>query len=566
MLESYRITPALSKPAEVVKLLPARMNPLPDELFSSWLVRLAMAHGMKLHSFCVEVFGRNASIWNRDIDKSADESMIGVVAARTNTSSERVLQTTLGDYAGKIYETHNPHGNSAWIMPLRIYHRLRRRNGLQFCPFCLREDAEPYYRRKWRLSWTTVCEKHRIVLLDRCPGCFEPVVFHRQEMGNRNQPVAYSTTVCPSCETDWTSKASLAACAAADEQSVAFQKSLKETMATHRAEIPNFGSVHSILFFKGLKQIIRILSVCNRSVEFRTEISRRSGIEIEKKVKEMNFDFLPVERRHRVLQAAHWLIDHWADEFIEIAKATKTWSSVLLPQNGDVPFWYRSVVEENLKGETFGASKVEIRSALSFLEKSSENDGKFILPLDLKRFMQSRDVLNRKSPKFKIEIYERIRNYNRRVFAAECRNSSRSKTVLDERNSKRQIFVRNESLLNRSLENLRIEERLRWIKEYRKIKSFRIASKKLGVSSSVLRIWYRRFTEDGIPGLASRFRPPDTLGTRKIFRREEKWIVAYHEKGLNITETVRSLKKDYDFLVCRQTVRKVLSDYLKRPS
>ena len=459
MLADERITLELSEPAEAVKLLPARMNPLPDELLSSWLVRLAMAHGMKLHSFCVEIFGRKASIWNRDIDKSADESLITTVAARTDTSFESAFRTTLADYAGRIYETHNPQGNSAWIMPLRIYHRLRRRNGLQFCPFCLREDVEPYYRREWRLSWITVCVKHRIVLLDKCPGCCEPVVYHRQEMGNRNQPVAYSTTVCPSCQTDWTSKASLAVCVAADEQSVKFQKSLKETAETNWTKILNFGSVHSILFFKGLKQILRILSVCNRSIEFRAEIGRRSGIAIGKKVEERHFDLLPVERRHRILQAAAWLMERWTDEFVEIAKTTKTWSSVLLPQNGDVPFWYRSVVESNLTGAAHGISEAEIRSALSWLEKRNEGSGEFILPLHLKQFMQNKDILNKKSSKFKIEIYERIRKYNQRNFVTKCRSTSKTILVFEERKIKCQVFIHYESLISRWLKNLRFEEK-----------------------------------------------------------------------------------------------------------
>ncbi len=415
MSEAYRRSSTFIEPVTEVKLLPARMNPQPDELLSSWLVRLAMAHGMKLHPFCVEIFGRNVAIWNRDIDKSADRSVITAVAARTNTSFERVFGTTLADYAGKINETHNSQGNSAWIMPLRIYHRLRRRNGLQFCPYCLREDVEPYYRREWRLSLITVCEKHNIVLLDRCPGCFDPAVFHRQEMGNRNQPVAYSMKSCPSCDTDWSSNKSLAACAAADEQSAKFQKSLKEAATTCRAKVPNFGIVHSILFFKGLKQILRILSVCNRSVDFRSEIIRQSGIEIEVNVKERNFDLLPVERRHRVLQAANWLIERWSKEFVEIAKTMKTWSSVLMPQNGDVPFWYRSVVENNLIGDSYGASEAEIRFALSLLEKRNESTGKLILPLHLKQFMQNRDILNRKSSEFKIEIYERMENFNKRI-------------------------------------------------------------------------------------------------------------------------------------------------------
>ena len=33
------------------RLWPAHVKPQQDELLSSWLVRLAMAHGVKLHTF-----------------------------------------------------------------------------------------------------------------------------------------------------------------------------------------------------------------------------------------------------------------------------------------------------------------------------------------------------------------------------------------------------------------------------------------------------------------------------------------------------------------------------------
>ncbi len=100
-----------------------------------------------------------------------------------------------------------------------------------------------------------------------------------------------------------------------------------------------------------------------------------------------------------------------------------------MPQNGDVPFWYRSVIESDLIGESYGASEDEIRSALSLLKKRSESKGELILPLHLKQFMQNKDIFNKKSSKFKIEIYERIRKYNHRIFAVDCRNSLGNGTV-----------------------------------------------------------------------------------------------------------------------------------------
>src|SRR5437588_3931180 len=112
---------------------PAHTKPRPDELLSSWIVRLAMAHSEKLHTFCSLVWSREKQIWNRDIDKCADDKIIDVIADKTGTTRQRVLETTLSAYEGALYEKHNPRGNTLWLMPVGIYHRTRTLFGLQFC-------------------------------------------------------------------------------------------------------------------------------------------------------------------------------------------------------------------------------------------------------------------------------------------------------------------------------------------------------------------------------------------------------------------------------------------------
>jgi len=44
-------------------LWPIRYKPLPDELLSSWLVRLAHGHGLKVQTFCNLIFGNRRQVW-----------------------------------------------------------------------------------------------------------------------------------------------------------------------------------------------------------------------------------------------------------------------------------------------------------------------------------------------------------------------------------------------------------------------------------------------------------------------------------------------------------------------
>ncbi|WP_369124446.1 TniQ family protein, partial [Undibacterium sp. CCC2.1] len=64
-----------------------------------------------------------------------------------------------------------------------MYHRKRNAYGLQFCPTCLAEDSVPYFRRRWRVAFYTVCNEHKTMLLDRCPKCGSSVAAHRLDIG-----------------------------------------------------------------------------------------------------------------------------------------------------------------------------------------------------------------------------------------------------------------------------------------------------------------------------------------------------------------------------------------------
>lgn len=70
-------------------LWPIRYKPLPDELLSSWLVRLAHGHGLKVQTFCNLIFGNKLQVWNRDIDRLAPEWLIAELSSKTGASYQK---------------------------------------------------------------------------------------------------------------------------------------------------------------------------------------------------------------------------------------------------------------------------------------------------------------------------------------------------------------------------------------------------------------------------------------------------------------------------------------------
>ena len=122
-------------------------------------------------------------MWNRDIDRHVPEWLLNKISMKTAVSSREIEKHTLTLFEGRFFPELTLSGQLRWICPLIIRHRLHTGYGMQFCPQCLAEGVEPYYRLSWRVGFYTFCPYHKIMLHDRCPGCGSSVSFHRCELG-----------------------------------------------------------------------------------------------------------------------------------------------------------------------------------------------------------------------------------------------------------------------------------------------------------------------------------------------------------------------------------------------
>ena len=548
-----------------INLLPIRFKPEPDELFSSWLVRLAMAHGLKLHVFTKFIFPKRR-VWNRDIDKSADAAHIEAACKYTNVSEQRIFNSTLVSFEGNLYETHNPNGIQMWLMPVGVFRQTRTRFGLQMCPLCLSEDKTPYYRRLWRVSWSVVCTKHKIRLLDRCPGCQHPIIFHRGDMGWRGQAVSTSMTQCSDCGLYWTSKKVINGLIQADADAADFQIRLENASVDRHIEVGGFGYVHSINFFNGLKHILRILSVSRRTPKFRKTASEKSGLPLGETSFDgrqfQSFEYLPAESRYRTIRLASWLLDKWSERFVETALETDTFSSALLPYDQTAPFWYQLPVDQYLSRRTHPVSEEEILSALGVLE----NRKTFLLAKDLERLM-GRRIFAHTPDKFTVSVYERMKKLNEvkekerlrgeRIKAQEIEKNrngcSKTKALQLARLYRRRHlkppkrFNKTQSMFDALIDKYKRRERLKMAKRMDKAQNSRVVGEEFGVSPGIVMKWYRRYKKDGVEGLSDRSRAPQSFQHQIIFEKQEKWIRTIHAEGLQLAEMQKELRKRFDF-------------------
>jgi hypothetical protein len=159
-------------------LWPVHLKPQEDELLSSWLARLALAHGQTVATFTSRVWPGRILV-TRDVDLWNDPAIFETLSINTDTPPARVFAATMASYEGclldKPRQCHLP-----WALPRYLNISPHRPFGLQFCPWCLASDREPYFRRQWRLAFLVLCPLHRTLLLERCQSCGMAVCYERQ--------------------------------------------------------------------------------------------------------------------------------------------------------------------------------------------------------------------------------------------------------------------------------------------------------------------------------------------------------------------------------------------------
>jgi len=146
--------------------------PLKGELLSSWVLRSCHANATSLYSL----------LWHHNL---SNHSQIDIDQARSNFYNW--LAVTLNHPEGKsgveVMSLHPIH-QLAELFPKRSWVRgIDRRaikwRSFRFCPVCLQEDKQPYFRRFWRLEWHEFCPIHYVTMHNGCLNCGKPVILHK---------------------------------------------------------------------------------------------------------------------------------------------------------------------------------------------------------------------------------------------------------------------------------------------------------------------------------------------------------------------------------------------------
>lgn len=245
-------------------------------------------------------------------------------------------------------------------MAVDVYHRLRKKYGLQFCPDCLSEE-EPYFRKSWRLALTTLCPIHRRYLHDKCPYCKEPINFHRLDFSTG--PIS----LCYNCKKNLSKIATTED--SVEELDLSIQREIIITLERGWKEIKSNQIVYSHLFFKVYHQLCKTILRCHKQNKWLGVINE-SGLSINPKdfANIRTVEDLPVMSRVSLYRIIHWLLEEWPERFLNVCIKNKIYRSILEKDFKESPFWYGSMIEQHLYRPNYIRSEEEVMSAINYLK------------------------------------------------------------------------------------------------------------------------------------------------------------------------------------------------------
>lgn len=352
-------------------LWPIHPHRLPDELLSFWMLRSAHANRIKLQTFTNVTFGRTASPWARDIDRCASPAFLTTLSERTGSAVEELSAGMLSSYEGIVFEHHNPSGNTAWILPLGIYHRTRTAYGMQYCPACLFSDPIPYFRKRWRLAFATICDQHGTLLQDRCPQCSAPVIYFRNDLGHRKHGSLGNHTLCWRCGFDLR-RAPAVGGDYLDAESYTALRSLLTFIDDGVGVAGDHYFQYPHLFLQGLHRVCEMLASSGtrrRYDKLKQVLSEETGLSLPESDGRGVFEHFSVYERHRVLLSALWLLMDWPERFSRICEKASLSRSYILGDLDLVPYWFDRVLKDRLYRPGYEATEEESRCVAAYLER-----------------------------------------------------------------------------------------------------------------------------------------------------------------------------------------------------
>jgi ribosomal protein S27E len=158
--------------------LPFAPRPIPAELFSSWLLRVAAANYISLRELVDGLESMYPGIpVNQSLDLCLSPSFLRALSRFCRVPLEKLQAMDLVQRTPQLQSALLlQFSNSGWLCERRKAQRL----GYAYCPRCIASERVLHVPWEWCFACITRCRVHRTWLQVGCPDCGEsdPISFH----------------------------------------------------------------------------------------------------------------------------------------------------------------------------------------------------------------------------------------------------------------------------------------------------------------------------------------------------------------------------------------------------
>lgn len=347
-----------TRPSRTARPWPYQPRPLPDELLSSYMVRLALGMDLKPITFLNTVWGSARNLLAQDLDNFVPQRIASRIEAGAGIKADAVRSMALSSYVGTLLTSHNPRGRNPWLLPTTIDNIRRHRHGLQFCPICLATDPVPHFRKRWRIAFVTTCTTHGVLLRDRCAACDEPV----------HQHAAASPRHCAACG----SGLCVPTPSIARHDHIAWQARLEAGLKQGWIMLGG-EATRAHVMFAIVRQVAALLVNGKRADCLRDEAARAWGGDpapYAKPTARQPIEYLDVADRHRLFDLVERLMQGWPHRFVHACHEADLHRSHAIKDMTDPPFAYQEVMQAYMDQTPYYPSEPEVAAAANWLRQT----------------------------------------------------------------------------------------------------------------------------------------------------------------------------------------------------
>jgi hypothetical protein len=332
---------------------PMHPQPLPDESFTSWVLRASIANGTKFYTMCYLTSPKVPTLTG-PLDQAMKKEAIALYAQKLNVPLNDAINTALISYEGILVDMKKDGCHMSGILHSGAQKYNELCFPLQFCPLCLSEGI-PYYRKRWHVSFITVCTTHHVQLIDRCPSCQSQIAPTRNDLQKNRMPFDGDMTKCFRCQFDLKQAVARETCSEIVADCELYENIIDQGMV----KLTSDKWIYSFLFFKGLKFLSQAILK-----KYKHNYPSLPYVEL---------DAFPHDARYFVAEKLTRVFQNWPSRFIELCNTeflTYKHLTYISKLSQTLPFWLESEFQQYAYRPNPKTSEQSVLSAINCMEKA----------------------------------------------------------------------------------------------------------------------------------------------------------------------------------------------------